>query len=123
MKRLIVLLAGIILFVQPQRAALLTIIDRGRITALDSPEIRALASRYGNPNEVLRQDWIRHLPGINAPGNYQEYAKNPWKQQSEIIKKLNAGKYEYYFPLGKAGAKVDAIANRSGGAGLQETRD
>jgi hypothetical protein len=41
----------------------LTLIDRGRITALDSPEIRALASRYGDPNEVLSQDWVRHLPG------------------------------------------------------------
>ena len=101
----------------------LTVIDRGRITALDSPEIRALASRYGNPNEVLRQDWIRHLPGINAPGNYQDYAKNPWKHQSEIIKKLNAGRYEYYYPVGKPGAKVGAVVNRTGGAGLLETRE
>ena len=101
----------------------LTIIDRGRITALDSPEIRALASRYGNPNEVLRQDWIRHLPGINAPGNYQEYAKNPWKAQMAINKKLADGKYEYYYPAGKAGVKVGAIANRSIGKAAPETRE
>ena len=80
----------------------LTLIDKGRIMALDSPEIKALASRYGNPNEVLRQDWVRHLPGINAPGNYQEYAKNPWKFQTQIIKKINDGTYEYYYPTGKA---------------------
>jgi len=41
----------------------------------------------------------------------------------ESFKKLNAGKYEYYYPAGKAGAKLGAIVNRSGGAGLQETRD
>jgi hypothetical protein len=103
----------------------LTLIDRGRITALDSPEIRALASRYGNPNEVLRQDWVRHLPGINTPGNYQDYAKNPWKAQREIIKKLNDGTYEYYYPQKKPGAKnVSLMPNRTGGAGLrEETRE
>jgi hypothetical protein len=83
----------------------LSLIDRGRITALDSAEIKALASRYGNPNDVLSQDWVRHLPGINAPGNYQEYAKNPWKFQTQIMKKITDGTYEYYYPAGKKGVK------------------
>ncbi|HEY3303463.1 MAG TPA: hypothetical protein VGL70_08010 [Candidatus Binatia bacterium] len=83
----------------------LTLIDRGRITALDSPEITALASRYGDPNEVLSQDWVRHLPGINAPGNYQEYAKNPWKFQTQINKKIAGGTYEYFYPVGKKASK------------------
>ncbi len=56
-------------------------------SALDSPEIRALASRYGQPNAVLSQDWVRHSPGINAPGDYPQYAKNPWKYQGQIAKK------------------------------------
>ena len=45
----------------------LTLIDKGEVTALKSPEIRALASRYGNPDEVLSDDWSPYLPGINAP--------------------------------------------------------
>jgi hypothetical protein len=57
-----------------------------------------------------------------VPGNYQDYAKNSWKHQSEIINKLNAGRYEYYYPVGKPDAKVGVIANRTGGAVLQETR-
>lgn len=76
----------------------LTLVNKGRITALDSPEIRALASRYGNPEEVLRQDWIPHLPGINAPGRYEDYAKDPWKTITQVMKKVEAGKYEYFNP-------------------------
>ena len=95
----------------------LTLIDRGRITALDSPEIRALASRYGDPNDVLGQDWVRHLPGINAPGSYQEYAKNPWKVQAQIIKKITDGSYDYYYPAGKKGVKGPRL---SGGKSLPD---
>ena len=31
------------------------IIDKGRLTALDSPVVRSLAAKYGNPDEVLAQ--------------------------------------------------------------------
>jgi len=41
----------------------------------------------------------------------------------ESFKKLNAGKYEYYYPAGKAGAKLGAIVNRTGGATVQDTRE
>ena len=40
----------------------ITIVDKGELTAYKSPEIRALASRYGDPNEVLAEDWIPHIP-------------------------------------------------------------
>lgn len=53
------------------------VIDKGRLTALDDPEIRNLASRYGDPDELLREDWIPRIPGINAPGKYEEFAKDP----------------------------------------------
>lgn len=43
----------------------------------NDPEVRALASRYGNPNQLLRRDWIPELPGITAPGTYNEYAADP----------------------------------------------
>ena len=54
------------------------ILDKGHMTSLDNPEVRALASRYGDPNYLLTEDWIPEVPGINAPGDYlKDYAPNP----------------------------------------------
>ncbi|HKA32331.1 MAG TPA: hypothetical protein VKH64_03905 [Candidatus Binatia bacterium] len=75
-----------------------TLIEKGEITSLKSPEIRALASRYGDPNEVLSDDWAPYLPGINAPGRYEDYAKDPWKTVSMVMKKIEDGTYEYFYP-------------------------
>jgi hypothetical protein len=56
----------------------LTLIEHGVIQTYVDPEVRALTSRYGNPNDILRRDWIPELPGITAPGNYNEdYASDP----------------------------------------------
>ena len=49
----------------------------GRLTAMDDTYVRALASRYGNPNDILRRDYISAMPGINAPGSYDAHARNP----------------------------------------------
>jgi len=76
----------------------LTLIDKGELTAYRSPEIRALASRYGAPDDILSDDWVAHLPGVNAPGRYEDYAKNPWKTISEVIQKIEVGSYEYFYP-------------------------
>ncbi len=38
-----------------------TLVDRGRPTALDDPEVRALAATYGDPDEILSLDWIPEL--------------------------------------------------------------
>jgi hypothetical protein len=55
-----------------------TLMEHGQIMASRDPEVRAIASRYGNPDEILRRDWIPELPGITAPGNYNEdYASDP----------------------------------------------
>lgn len=55
-----------------------TLIEHGQILASDDAEVRALASRYGNPDEILRRDWIPELPGITVPGDYNEdYASDP----------------------------------------------
>ncbi len=66
-----------------------TLVDRGRSSSLDNPEVRALASRYGDPNEVLATDWIPSIPGVNAPGNYETYAQDPYaykvKQMEEAM--------------------------------------
>jgi len=39
-----------------------TIIDRGRLTILDEPEVREEASKYGDPDELLSYDWIPEIP-------------------------------------------------------------
>jgi hypothetical protein len=57
-----------------------TLIEHGQIMASQNPEVRALASRYGNPDVILARDWIPELPGITAPGNYdRDYSSDPGK--------------------------------------------
>ena len=52
--------------------------DRGWLTSLDDPKIRALAVKFGNPDELLSYDWVPPLPGINCEGDYlKDYAPNP----------------------------------------------
>jgi len=46
----------------------------------------------------LSDDWSPHLPGINAPGRYEDYAKDPWKTISETMRKIDASTYEYFYP-------------------------
>lgn len=54
------------------------LIDKGRLTALDDPRVRQVAEKYGNPDELLREDWIPALPGINSSGDYwKDYAVDP----------------------------------------------
>ncbi|MGH7831864.1 MAG: hypothetical protein ACREP8_17005 [Candidatus Binatia bacterium] len=53
------------------------VIDRGHLTALDDPEVRSVAQKYGDPLELLKEDWVPSIPGISGPGSYEEYAKNP----------------------------------------------
>jgi hypothetical protein len=51
------------------------IIDKGWTSAMDDPEVRALASKYGIPDRLLSYDWIPPLPGINCEGDYlKDYA-------------------------------------------------
>ena len=56
-----------------------TIIRNGRLTALDDPDVRNLAEKYGDPDDLLREDWIPQIPGITSAGSYEEYARNPGK--------------------------------------------
>lgn len=54
------------------------VVDKGWITAMGDPEIRALAVKYGDPDELLNYDWIPPLPGINCEGDYlKDYAPDP----------------------------------------------
>lgn len=53
------------------------VIEGGRLCAYDDPEVRDCASRYGDPDQLLRDDWIPRIPGINTEGSYEEYCRNP----------------------------------------------
>ena len=76
-----------------------TLLDKGRMTSLDDPEVRALASRYGDPDYLLAEDWIPEVPGINAPGDYlKDYAPKPGESALKVIDKAAKGTYEHYFP-------------------------
>jgi hypothetical protein len=76
----------------------LTLVDKGHMTSLDNPEVRALASRYGDPDRLLAEDWIPEIPGINAPGRYEDYAADPWKHTKAVMDKVKAGTYEHFYP-------------------------
>jgi hypothetical protein len=54
------------------------LIEDGRLKALDDPDIRRLAEKYGNPDRLLEEDWIPAVPGINMDGDYwRDYAQDP----------------------------------------------
>jgi hypothetical protein len=53
------------------------VIERGRLSAYDDPEVRDLASRIGDPDQLLHDDWTPSIPGITAPGSYEDYARDP----------------------------------------------
>jgi len=96
----------------------IALVDGGRLTSLDSPEVRALASRYGNPDQVLAEDWIPEIPGINAPGSYDDFAKTPWKYAYDQLGQVADGTYKYFFPAPKAKLTPFARANAAGGGAM-----
>ena len=63
------------------------LIDKGYLTMLDDPEVRALAAKYGDPDKLLSVDWVPELTAdgrIKPPKakmvSYQEYVDNlPFK--------------------------------------------
>ncbi len=65
------------LIVTTPRGEELRVIERGHLTALDEPEVRALAARHGDPETVLREDWIPQIPGVSTEGRYEVYARDP----------------------------------------------
>ncbi len=65
------------LTVTTARGEEIRLIERGHLTALDDPEVRALAARHGDPAAILREDWRPDIPGISAKGKYETYARDP----------------------------------------------
>ncbi len=54
------------------------IVDKGWLAAMSDPQIRALATKYGDPDRLLSYDWVPPLPGINCEGEYlKDYAPDP----------------------------------------------
>ncbi len=76
----------------------ITLVDKGHLTSLDNTEVRALASRYGEPDELLQEDWRPNMPGINMPGDYADYAVNPWKYVKGALDEVEAGTYPFLYP-------------------------
>jgi hypothetical protein len=73
-----------------------TVIEHGQIMAGKDPEVRALASRYGNPEELLRRDWTPEIPGITAPGNYnKDYGSDPGAFWTKWAKSVYEGTNPY----------------------------
>jgi hypothetical protein len=53
------------------------VIEAGRLSAYDDPDVRDLAATFGDPDLLLRDDWIPEIPGVTVPGDYAEYAADP----------------------------------------------
>jgi hypothetical protein len=89
------------------------LLEKGHMTSLDNPEVRALASRYGDPNYLLTEDFIPEVPGINAPGDYmKDYAPDPGGYSLKVLERAMKGTYDHYFP--GAGAKITFNAPSAG---------
>jgi hypothetical protein len=39
--------------------------------------VRDLAATFGDPDQLLHDDWIPDIPGITVPGSYADYAADP----------------------------------------------
>jgi hypothetical protein len=72
------------------------LVDKSRVAALQEAEVRALAARYGDPDELLNVDWVPDRAGINVPGDYaQDYGRDPvayWQRTKDAI---NARTYPF----------------------------
>jgi hypothetical protein len=53
------------------------VIEGGRLSAYDDADVRDLAATFGDPDQLLHDDWIPEIPGITVPGDYAEYSKEP----------------------------------------------
>jgi len=68
-----------------------TLIEHGNLSGLSDPEVRALAARYGDPDELLRKDFVHPIPGITTAGKYDDYGKDPGKWWQNWAREIEAG--------------------------------
>jgi hypothetical protein len=76
----------------------ITLLEHGGLGSFEDVGVRALASRYGNPNDILRRDYIAPMPGVNMPGSYDAYARDPGASWVNWAKSIEAGTYPYFKP-------------------------
>jgi hypothetical protein len=90
------------------------VLDRGRLASLDNNEVRALASRYGEPDELLTEDWRPDMPGVNEPGEYEQFAANPWAVVKARVEQIQTGSYPFFFPPSRqrAGSPATGASSR-----------
>ncbi len=50
------------------------------------------------PPTILRRDYVPALPGVNAPGSYDEYARNPGAYWENWAKSIDDGTYPFFKP-------------------------
>ncbi|MBI4442083.1 MAG: hypothetical protein HY649_01765 [Acidobacteria bacterium] len=75
----------------------ITVAEKGYVKMYDDPEVRALASRYGDPDLILRYEWIPSIPGVNLVGDYQkDFAADPWSWLMAEWKKIQDGTYTFF---------------------------
>jgi hypothetical protein len=72
-----------------------TLIEHGNLAALADPEVRALAARYGNPDEILRKDFVHPIAGITIAGKYDDYGRDPGAWWQRWAKEIEAGTSRY----------------------------
>jgi hypothetical protein len=53
------------------------VIENGRLSAYDDPDVRDLAATFGDPDQLLHDDWVPEIPGVTVPGDYADYARDP----------------------------------------------
>ena len=56
--------------VTTKKGETIRVINNGRLTVLDDPEVRKLAARYDDPDKILGEDWIPKIPGVSMEGSY-----------------------------------------------------
>jgi len=72
------------------------LIENGRLLALDDPEIRKLASNYGDPDLWLDESWNPAVPGLNMKGDYwSDYGRDPltWVKQELHVCRTDHGRF------------------------------
>ncbi|MBI4443448.1 MAG: hypothetical protein HY649_08760 [Acidobacteria bacterium] len=75
----------------------ITASEKGYVKMFDDPEVRALASRYGDPDLIFRYEWMPSIPGINVAGDYQkDFASDPWDWVMAEWKRIQDGTYQYF---------------------------
>jgi hypothetical protein len=63
--------------VETRDGATIPIIEAGRLSAYDDSDVRDLAATFGDPDQLLRDDWVPDIPGVTVPGSYADYAADP----------------------------------------------